>query len=150
MGSYHLAMRTMCAFYNRQTDDYISEWDLCLLAGTAITSSTWMPRSPEAPGPKSLMSLDNNTGSRREKQTATKVQILFQVQWGSDESSQSDKRDDILSSMPPTRLWVTEVPQSISSFSHLFAIKMDWLQARGLPPCLGGLKLWTISIPSIQ
>ena len=53
-----------------------------------------------------------------------------------------------LTSMPPTpgnESSVLSLHHSlISTLSHLFVMKMDWLQARGLL-CVGGLKMWTVS-----
>jgi len=53
-----------------------------------------------------------------------------------------------LASLPPTPSNSSDVLSLhlsiISTFSHLFVMKMDWLQARGLL-CVGGLKLWTVS-----
>jgi len=53
-----------------------------------------------------------------------------------------------LASLPPTPSNSSDVlslhHSIISTFSHLFVMKMDWLQARGLL-CVGGLKLWTVS-----
>jgi len=53
-----------------------------------------------------------------------------------------------LTSMPPTpgnESSVLSLHHSlISTLSHLFVMKMDWLQARGLL-CVGGLQMWTVS-----
>ena len=53
-----------------------------------------------------------------------------------------------LASMPPTPRDESDVltlhHSLISTLAHLFVMKMDWVQARGLL-CVGGLKMWTVS-----